>query len=63
MSSRIPHRNSDSDLSAAAVAVIIRPRPAVVTQCPWCGHKIGAIPAPDVRCPRTSAAGSVGSNG
>jgi hypothetical protein len=63
VSSRIPHRSSDSDPSAAAVAVITRPAVKLLTQCPLCGRKIGAIAAADVRCPRTSAAGSVGSNG
>jgi hypothetical protein len=52
VSSRIPHRSSDSDPSAAAVAVIVRPRVAIITQCPRCGRKIGAIAAADVRCPR-----------
>jgi hypothetical protein len=59
VSSRIPHRNSDSDLSAAGATVITRPRVAVVTQCPRCGRKIGPVAAADVRCPyhpRRSAA-------
>jgi hypothetical protein len=51
VSSRIPHQSSDAEMSASAVSALTRQRVAVVTQCPSCGRKIGAIPAPDLRCP------------
>jgi hypothetical protein len=60
VSSRIPHRSSDSDLSAAGAAVLIRPAVKLLSRCPLCGRKIGAIAAADVRCPRQAKGGSNG---
>jgi hypothetical protein len=37
----------------AAATAITKPRIAiaVITRCPSCGRKVGAIPATDLRCP------------